>query len=90
MTRKELEKLVMTLQSVDPDDCIFIARRRISYEEADSMASYLEENITDYVNNASYPDEESVIEDVMDIVSDANDDSWMYGDEENEERNEFL
>ena len=54
------------------------------------MASYLEENITDYVNNASYPDEESVIEDVMDIVSDANDDSWMYGDEENEERNEFL
>ena len=45
MTRKELEKLVMTLQSVDPDDCIFIARRRISYEEADSMASYLEENI---------------------------------------------
>ena len=89
MKQEYLENLIKRLNSVHVDSFIVVAHHRISDEVAREYEETIECNFELFLDDDLYPDEESVIEGVKEIIGES-DDSWMFDDEENEERNEFL
>ncbi|MBP5539785.1 MAG: hypothetical protein J6X69_08220 [Bacteroidales bacterium] len=89
MRQDYLEKLIERLRSVHVDSFIVVAHHRISDEVAREYEETIDCNFELFLDDDLYPDEESVIEGVKEIIGES-DGSWMFDVEENEERNEFL
>lgn len=78
MEMKELEKLIEKLNNGKK---FRLGRQPLTDDEIEGLASYIENNIEDYLDNEEYPDEESVLYDAIEPVQARNGD-WMFDDDD--------
>ena len=57
--------------------------------EAELFADQVDSNY-EYYQRECFETDKDIINDVKDTLNDVSDASWMFDDEENEERNEYL
>ena len=86
MTRKQLEELQHKLEYYCEEPLV-IGKFTFEDGEGDRYAAQIESDFETYLTD-EYDTEESVIESIKELFDEVDDASWMFDDEENDERNE--
>lgn len=86
MKQEELEQLINRLEYSGPGS-IIVGGHRFKEGEGERFASQIENNMNQYMSD-EYKTDRDVIGEIISLFEDVDDDSWMYDDEVNEERNE--
>ena len=86
MIREQLEKLLYRLKNNCNDPIIF-GRFIIEDGEGGRYATQIESDFETFLTD-EYETEESVIESIKESFDEVDDASWMFDDEENDERKE--
>lgn len=87
MTLEQLQALIDRLN--DDGHSFRVKGIRINPDERFRYADQIEMDIDTYLDDEFKTDLE-VLQDVQNIFGDVDDDSWMFDDEENQDRKEFY
>ena len=87
MTLEQLQNLIDRLNN--EGNPFRVKGIRIDPDERYRYANQIENDIATYLDD-EFQSELDVLKDVQNIFADADDASWMFDDEENQERGEFY
>ena len=85
MIREDINDLLQSLRSCSFEPTV-IDGHYLAEGEADRYAAQLEMDLDFYLDE-NFETAKSILESIKDFFDDADDASWMFDDEENEERN---